>query len=150
MAPEIEHHSEFMARHAHLLPKQTGESIVYHDPCYLGRYRDVYDEPRAVVETAGNLVEAERHRERSFCCGAGGGLAFLGEESGDRVSHVRATELVATGAQTIGTACPFCNSMFRDALGAVGGEAPPQLLDIAQLVARGLDALEGDGKAGAI
>ncbi len=56
------------------------------------------------------------------------------------MSHVRAKELVATGAQTIGTACPFCNSMFRDALGAVGGEAPPQLLDIAQLVARGLAA----------
>ena len=116
------------------------ESIVYHDPCYLGRYRDVYDEPRAVVETAGELVEAERHRESSFCCGAGGGLAFLGEESGERVSHVRAKELVATGAQTIGTACPFCNSMFRDALGALGGEAPPQLLDIAQLVAGGLPA----------
>ena len=138
VAPEIEHHSEFMARHAHLLPKQAGESIVYHDPCYLGRYREVYDEPRAVVATAGELVEAERSRERSFCCGAGGGLAFLGEESGERVSHVRAQELIATGAQTIGTACPFCNSMFRDALGAVGGDAPPQLLDIAQLAARGL------------
>jgi Fe-S oxidoreductase len=138
VAPEIEHHSEFMARHAHLLPKQQGESIVYHDPCYLGRYRDVYEEPRTVVAAAGELVEAERNHERSFCCGAGGGLAFLGEESGDRVSHVRAKELVATGAQTIGTACPFCNSMFRDALGAIGGEAPPQLLDIAQLVARAL------------
>jgi Fe-S oxidoreductase len=138
VAPAIEHHSEFMARYAHLLPQQKGESIVYHDPCYLGRYQDVYDEPRTVVATAGELVEAERHRERSFCCGAGGGLAFLGEESGERVSHVRAKELVATGAQTIGTACPFCNSMFRDALGAVGGDAPPQLLDIAQLAARGL------------
>jgi Fe-S oxidoreductase len=138
VAPEIEHHSDFMARHAHLLPKQDGGSIVYHDPCYLGRYRDVYDEPRAVVAAAGELVEAERHHERSFCCGAGGGQAFLGEESGERVSHVRAKELIATGAQTIGTACPFCNSMFREARGAVGGENPPQLLDIAQLVARGL------------
>ncbi len=138
IAPEIEHHSEFMARYADRLPKQNGESIVYHDPCYLGRYRDVYEEPRAVVAAAGSLVEAERNHERSFCCGAGGGLAFLGEETGDRVSHVRAKELVATGAQTIGTACPFCNTMFRDALGAVGGEQPPQLLDIAQLTARAL------------
>jgi Fe-S oxidoreductase len=147
IAPEIEHHSEFMARHAHLLPQQHGESIVYHDPCYLGRYRDVYDEPRAVVAAAGTLVEAERSHERSFCCGAGGGLAFLGEETGERVSHVRAKELVATGAQTIGTACPFCNSMFRDALGAVGGANPPQLLDIAQLTARVLfkDADRTDG-----
>ena len=138
IAPEIEHHSEFMARYADKLPKQNGESIVYHDPCYLGRYRDVYEEPRTVVASAGSLVEAERNHERSFCCGAGGGLAFLGEETGDRVSHVRAKELVATGAQTIGTACPFCNTMFRDALGAVGGEQPPQLLDIAQLTARAL------------
>jgi len=144
IAPEIEHHSEFMARFADRLPKQQGESIVYHDPCYLGRYRDVYEEPRAVVSKAGELVEAERNHERSFCCGAGGGLAFLGEETGDRVSHVRAQELVATGAKTIGTACPFCNTMFRDALGAVGGDAPPQLLDIAQLTARALRGGEGE------
>ena len=139
IAPEIEHHSEFMARHADKLPKQSdGESIVYHDPCYLGRYQDIYEEPRTVVAAAGTLVEAPRHGERSFCCGAGGGLVFLGEETGDRVSHNRAAELVATGAKTIGTACPFCNTMFRDALGAVGGETPPQLLDIAQLTARAL------------
>jgi Fe-S oxidoreductase len=138
VAPEIEHHSEFMARFAEKLPKQNGESIVYHDPCYLGRYRDVYEEPRTVVKAAGELVEAERNHERSFCCGAGGGLAFLGEETGERVSHVRAKELVETGAKTIGTACPFCNTMFRDALGAMGGERQPQLLDIAQLTARAL------------
>ena len=137
IAPEIEHHSEFMARHSARLPKQNGEGIVYHDPCYLGRYRDVYEEPREVVALAGQLMEAPRNHERSFCCGAGGGLAFLGEEHGDRVSHVRAKELADTGAQTVGTACPFCNTMFRDALGAVSA-APPQLLDIAQLTARAL------------
>ncbi len=141
--PEIEHHSEFLARFADKLPKQNAaggeaaEKIAYHDPCYLGRYRNVYDEPRAVVSLAGEVVEAPRSHERSFCCGAGGGLVFLGEETGDRVSHARAKELVATGASTIGTACPFCNTMFRDALSATG-EAAPQLLDIAQLTARGL------------
>jgi Fe-S oxidoreductase len=139
IAPEIEHHSEFMARHKDRLPQQAaGDSIVYHDPCYLGRYQDVYEEPRAVVALAGTLVEAPRNHERSFCCGAGGGLAFLGEEGGTaRVSHVRAQELADTGAQTVGTACPFCNTMFRDALGAIS-ETPPQLLDIAQLTARAL------------
>ncbi len=71
-----------------------------------------------------------------LCCGAGGGLAFLGEETGERVSHVRAKELVETGAQTIGTACPFCNTMFRDAV--AGMAVQPQLLDIAQLTARAL------------
>jgi Fe-S oxidoreductase len=138
IAPEIEHHSEFMARHKNRLPKQTsGENIVYHDPCYLGRYQDVYEEPREIVALAGTLVEAPRSHERSFCCGAGGGLAFLGEENGERVSHVRAKELAGTGAQVVGTACPFCNTMFRDALSAVSA-APPQLLDIAQLTARAL------------
>ena len=164
IAPEIEHHSEFLARHQSLLPNHrepataasapqepatdtTSEKIAFHDPCYLGRYQDIYDQPRAVVALAGEVVEAPRHHERSFCCGAGGGLAFLGEERDSRgngeptrISHVRAQELVDTGAQTIGTACPFCNTMFRDALVAItpAGQAPPQLLDIAQLTARSL------------
>jgi Fe-S oxidoreductase len=186
--PEIEHHSEFLARHLSRLPsiaspahqppaRETGpvtghdfsraeraanrsralapesgqsapaerdETIVFHDPCYLGRYRNVYDEPRAVASLAGNLIEAPRNRERSFCCGAGGGLAFLGEETGERVSHNRAKELVATGAQTIAAACPFCNTMLRDALAATG-EGAPQLLDIAQLAARGLPAKSMNG-----
>jgi len=133
--PEIEHHSEFLARHQTQLPHQkTEEKIAYHDPCYLGRYRNVYDQPRSVISSAGTLVEAERSRERSFCCGAGGGLAFLGEEHGQRVSSVRAQELVATGATTIGAACPFCNTMFRDAL-ASQGDNSPRLLDIAQIAA---------------
>jgi len=141
--PEVEHHSEFIARHkkqleqAQSVQQKTDEQIVFHDPCYLGRYRNVYDEPRVAVELAGELVEAPRSHERSFCCGAGGGLAFAGEETGERVSHVRVQELVATGAGTIATACPFCNTMFRDALGS-SASAPPQLLDIAQLIARSL------------
>ncbi len=165
IAPEIEHHSEFMARHKSRLPSPneivilseaknprissetpplsalTTNSIVYHDPCYLGRYQEIYDEPREVVALAGTLVEAPRNHERSFCCGAGGGLAFLGEEKGtDRVSHVRARELAATGASTVATACPFCNTMFRDALTAItpADATAPQLLDIAQLTARAL------------
>jgi Fe-S oxidoreductase len=136
--PEVEHHSEFLARYAGKLPSQKSEeTIVFHDPCYLGRYRNVYDEPREVAALAGDLVEAPRNRERSFCCGAGGGLAFLGEETGERISHNRVAELVATGAQTIAAACPFCNTMFRDALAATG-EGAPQLVDIAQLAVRGL------------
>jgi Fe-S oxidoreductase len=82
------------------------------------------------------VIDPPRARERSFCCGAGGGLVFLGEETGQRVNETRARELTATGADTIGAACPFCNSMFRDALATF--ENPPQLLDIAQLAAREL------------
>jgi Fe-S oxidoreductase len=136
--PAVEHHSEFLARHVAKLPRQnSAEKIVYHDPCYLGRYRNVYEEPRAVAALAGELLEAPRSHERSFCCGAGGGMAFLGEESGERIGRVRAAELAATGAAAIATACPFCNGIFRDAL-AESGEAMPALLDIAQLAARGL------------
>jgi Fe-S oxidoreductase len=136
--PAVEHHSEFLARHASQLPSvQNQKKIVFHDPCYLGRYRNIYDEPRQVAALGGELVEAQRSRERSFCCGAGGGLAFLGEEKGERVSHVRAAELAATGAQVIAAACPFCNTMLRDAL-AARGEGAPELLDIAQLMARGM------------
>jgi Fe-S oxidoreductase len=147
VAPQIEHHSEFMARHKSMLPQpheNNGEqradnSVVYHDPCYLGRYQNIYEQPRAVIQQQATLVEAPRSHERSFCCGAGGGLAFLGEEAGERVSHVRARELAATGAHTVATACPFCNTMFRDALAAISTDtAPPQLLDIAQLTARAL------------
>ncbi len=135
-APAIEHHSEFLARHLDQLPERTGrgERIVYHDPCYLGRYRNVYDAPREVVARFGTLSDPPRTRERSFCCGAGGGLAFLGEEQGKRISVERAEELVATGASVVAAACPFCNTMFRDALAGVSTN-PPQLLDIAQIAA---------------
>jgi Fe-S oxidoreductase len=136
--PEVEHHSEFLARFVEQLPSaQDQEKIVFHDPCYLGRYRGVYEEPRSVAALAGELVEAPRSHERSFCCGAGGGLVFLGEEKGQRMSHVRAGELAATGASVVGTACPFCNTMFQDAF-AAKGENVPELMDIAQLAARGL------------
>ena len=140
--PPIEHHSEFLARCLPQLPSASKrENIVFHDPCYLGRYRNIYDEPRAVAALAGNVVEAERNQERSFCCGAGGGLAFLGEETGQRVSHARAAELKATGATTVAAACPFCNSMLRDALSGSDQDAP-EIVDIAKIAASSLPRYE--------
>jgi len=149
--PSIQHHTEFMALHRDRLPGAEGglgaargsDKIVYHDPCYLGRYRGVYDEPRAVIAQLGEVADPPRARERGFCCGAGGGLAFLGEESGERVSHARAKELVSTGADIIAAACPFCNTMFRDALPSVSAN-PPRLLDVAQIVAARLPPLPPD------
>ncbi|HTS63260.1 MAG TPA: (Fe-S)-binding protein [Candidatus Acidoferrales bacterium] len=138
----IEHHSELLARLGDRVPRSAAvtEQVVFHDPCYLGRYRDKYEEPRAVIaRVASDPVEPRRTRERSFCCGAGGGQMFLGEEEGKRVNVERVEELVATGAPVIGTACPFCQTMFRDALGAVT-TSPPKLLDIAQLAAANLPA----------
>jgi Fe-S oxidoreductase len=134
----IEHHSELLARlNLGGNGNASAGNVVFHDPCYLGRYRNIYDEPRQVVARFGEVVEPRRTRERSFCCGAGGGQMFLGEESGKRVNVERVEELVGTGANVIGTACPFCQTMFRDALGAVT-QTPPKLLDIAQLAAASL------------
>ena len=109
MEAKVEHHSEFLARYADKLPAtRSDERIVFHDPCYLGRYRGIYDEPRKVISKFAEVVEAPRNRERSFCCGAGGGLVFLGEEHRGRVNHGRARELAGAGAETVGAACPFC------------------------------------------
>jgi Fe-S oxidoreductase len=140
---DIEHHSELLARLQSRLPAPAAprEKVVFHDPCYLGRYRNIYDAPREVIARSADVVEPRRARERSFCCGAGGGQMFLGEEKGKRVNAERAEELVGSGADVIGTACPFCQSMFRDALGVVT-ETPPKLLDIAQLAAASLPAAQ--------
>ncbi len=137
----IEHHSELLARFADRLPSKNGErqSIVYHDACYLGRYRGIYDQPRAVLARSGTVLDPPRARERGFCCGAGGGLAFLGEEKGKRVNVERARELTATGAHIVGAACPFCNTMLRDGLASVSSE-PPELLDIAQIAANSIES----------
>ena len=132
----VEHHSELLARLLPNLPEARDgrETIVYHDPCYLGRYGGVYDAPREVLRRYGVTRDPRRSRERSFCCGAGGGQMFLGEEKGKRINVERAEELVTTGAAVIGTACPFCQTMFRDALGTIT-ETPPKLLDVAQIAA---------------
>jgi Fe-S oxidoreductase len=136
----IEHHTELLARLLPKLPEASNgrEAIVYHDPCYLGRYRGVYDAPREVLRRYGETLDPRRSRERSFCCGAGGGQMFLGEEKGKRINVERAEELAATGAAVIGTACPFCQTMFRDALGTIT-QTPPKLLDVAQIAAARLE-----------
>jgi Fe-S oxidoreductase len=131
----IEHHTELLARLRHKLPaSDDGKKVVFHDACYLGRYRGVYDEPRDVISRFSNVVDPPRARERGFCCGGGGGLMFLGEETGKRVNLERAQELAATGANVVAAACPFCNSMLRDGL-AANSATPPELLDVVQIAA---------------
>jgi Fe-S oxidoreductase len=146
-AVAIEHHSELIARHRDRLPlSRNGKSVVFHDACYLGRYRGVYDQPRQVIARFGEVVDPPRARERGFCCGGGGGLMFLGEESGKRVNRERAEELLSTGASVVATACPFCNSMLRDGL-AAASTAPPELLDVAQIAAAAI-AVKAGGDPG--
>ncbi len=107
--------------------------VTYHDSCYLGRYADLYDQPRAVVQASGaQLVEMERTRKESFCCGAGGGRMWLEECEGQRMNVMRTEQALATGADAVATACPFCLSMFEDAVASKDAELPVR--DIAELL----------------
>jgi Fe-S oxidoreductase/nitrate reductase gamma subunit len=110
--------------------------VTYHDPCYLGRYNKVYDEPREVVEALPGveLAEMRRNRNRSFCCGGGGGRMFMEETRGTRINQARVREAMDTGATMLAAACPFCMTMFEDGINGVGAEDRFQVRDIAELV----------------
>jgi len=114
--------------------------VTYHDPCYLGRHNGIFDQPRAVIQSTGvKLTEPGRNRSNSFCCGAGGGQFWKGEEKGiERVSTNRYRELKQTGAKTIATGCPFCMRMFSDEAAKEEPESALEVLDIAEITARGL------------
>lgn len=94
---------------------KSGQTICYHDPCYLGRHNNVLSDPRDVVSSVGQLVEMPRHGAESFCCGGGGGNYWT-EEEGTRINQTRAKEAFDTGAATIATACPFCLLMLTDGM----------------------------------
>ncbi|MFN8570705.1 MAG: (Fe-S)-binding protein [Gemmatimonadaceae bacterium] len=111
-------------------------TVAYHDSCYLGRYHDVYDAPRETLRRAlpvVSFVEPPRTRDRGLCCGAGGGRMFLEERVGERINVERKKELLATGADTIAVACPFCMTMLSDAGKKLESSVP--VLDIAEVVA---------------
>lgn len=114
-------------------------SIVYHDPCYLSRYgrKGDIENPRDLLSAASGHAPLEpgRTREKSFCCGAGGAMIFAEETKGKRVNRERTEELLATGANKIAVACPFCQIMIRDATNDLGRGDQVQVKDIAQYVA---------------
>jgi Fe-S oxidoreductase len=110
--------------------------MAYHDPCYLGRYNRVYDQPRSVMNSAlGGYVELPRCRDRGFCCGAGGARAFMEEKRGTRISHNRLNEAIGTRASGVAVACPFCVTMFEDGVRALNVEEDFAVRDIAEVVA---------------
>jgi len=122
--------------------KLANGSVTYHDSCYLGRYNDVLDSPRnALAAAAGalNLVEMDRNRYKSFCCGAGGGRMWMEEKIGTSVNGNRAAEAVETGAKTVATACPFCMTMLTDGVKGQGKEQDVAVRDVAEIVAASLD-----------
>jgi Fe-S oxidoreductase/nitrate reductase gamma subunit len=122
---EVVHHSQLLAdlvRQGHIVPQKRDVEITFHDPCYLGRHNDVYIDPREVVAGTGDLVEMERSGTESFCCGAGGARFFMEEQTGKKVNIERSEEAIATGAQEIATACPFCYVMMDDGVKELGKE----------------------------
>jgi Fe-S oxidoreductase len=118
-----------------------GKRITYHDSCYLGRANHVYEAPRKVLETLdAELVEMKRCRSKGLCCGAGGAQMFKEEEKGTtRVNFERTDEAIATGANIIASACPFCNTMLTDGVKHAEKEETVQVMDIAELIAASLN-----------
>ena len=136
---EILHSSVFveeLLRSETAVPSDSSDGkVTFHDPCYLGRYQKVVDEPRALLERFGaEISEPERNRENPYCCGAGGGLLFATkeEEPGSRISDVRFKQLQATGANTVVTACPFCSIMLKGA--QASAQADTQFVDLMSYV----------------
>ena len=139
---EVIHHSTYIERllNANLIPLNTDHgrtlTMTYHDSCYLGRYNDVYGAPRETLKRALpllKLVEPARTESRGLCCGAGGGRMFVDEKIGKRINVERTEELVATGAEVIAVACPFCMTMMTDGVAKLAKDVA--VMDISEVVA---------------
>ncbi len=147
----VMHHTEFLAQ---LLAEgrlavtgrvPPGEVVTYHDPCYLARVNGIHEAPRTVLNTASGAAnspaigvrEMPRRREKTFCCGAGGGRMWMEEEPQKRVCSLRAKEALETGATTIAVACPFCLTMLTDGIAAQTDSA--QVMDVAEILAERLE-----------
>jgi Fe-S oxidoreductase len=141
---EVVHHTQFINEliSAGRLKLPDGEEgdFAYHDPCYIGRYNDVYDDPRNLLQMAdGGMIELGRSRDKSFCCGAGGARAFMEENRGERISNNRLKEALGTPAKGLAVACPFCVTMFEDGVRALNVEETFQVRDLAEIVAEALE-----------
>jgi Fe-S oxidoreductase len=146
---EVIHHSQLLARlvaEGRLRPKHLETKVTYHDPCYLGRHNQVYGPPRSVIESLPGVrsLEMGRCKERSFCCGAGGARMWLEENQGKRINLERTDEALATGADVVSTACPYCLIMLDDAVKERGRGEDVRVLDVAQLLEGSLDPAPGN------
>jgi Fe-S oxidoreductase len=145
---DVVHHTQLLGKlveDGHLVPvTPVDEKVTYHDPCYLGRHNRVYTPPREILNAIPGFQTAEmtRCKERGFCCGAGGARMWMEEKIGKRINVERTDEALATDADLISTACPFCIVMLSDAVTAKqqDGSAKEgvQVLDVSQILARSL------------
>jgi len=155
---EVIHHTQLLTAlvaDGRLAPQRDIDATVtYHDPCYLGRHNDVYDPPRAVVDSVGGLtkVEMPRCRNQGFCCGAGGARMWMEESIGKRTNHERIDEALSLNPDIVSTACPYCLVMLGDAVADRVGrgdvaEGAVRVVDVSQLLAESLlpvTAVNGD------
>lgn len=153
---EVRHHTqvlqELLDSGRLVLGDGAARRVTFHDPCYLGRHNGVFAPPRTVLKglPGADVIEMARSGRRSLCCGAGGGRLWVEEPESERVSLVRAAEAVATGADTVAVACPFCMAMLDDAVKTAGSERPVQVRDVAELIeeaTRGMDRARAGARA---
>lgn len=139
---EVIHHSELLSKLvADGTLKPQGEAagrVVYHDSCYLGRYNDIYDPQRDIIDALPGVqrVEPTRTRRTGLCCGAGGGQMWMEMDIGERMNYVRADELLATEPKVIAVGCNFCATMIGDGVKARNREEDVEVLDLAELLDR--------------
>ena len=157
---EVLHHTELLSQlvaAGRLAPQQAmDQTVTYHDPCYLGRHNEIYDQPRAVVDTVEGLqkVEMPRCRNHGFCCGAGGARFWMEETIGKRVNHERIDEALELQPDMVSTACPFCMVMLDDAVAdktqqGVLQEGQVRVVDVSQILAESMlpvASVNGDGE----
>ncbi len=139
---EVLHHSELLSKlvqDGRIKParKTSGGTITYHDSCYLARHNDVLEAPRQIVSAVAEPVEMKRSRKQTFCCGAGGAHMWM-EERAKPINEERVREAVATGADTLAVACPFCTVMLDDGVQSAGAEM--RVVDVATLLSESVNA----------
>jgi Fe-S oxidoreductase len=142
---EVVHHTEFinsLLKQSKLKLKNAGGlgNIVYHDSCYLGRYNQIYEAPRNVISAATGKAptEMDRHNDKGFCCGAGGGRMWMEEHEGKLINVERVEQALEKKPDTVCVACPYCMTMFDDGLKDKEAADKVQVLDLAEIVAKSL------------
>jgi Fe-S oxidoreductase len=142
---EVIHHTEFIDELVKsgkiTLKSSMSGSLTYHDPCYLGRYNSVYDQPRTLLKSIskGGFKELDRFGNESFCCGAGGGRMWMEETIGKRINLERAEEIAAKKVSNVAVACPFCLTMVEDGMKELGKEEEIKTRDICELIADNME-----------
>jgi len=137
---KIQHYTEFLfdqIEKGALTPtKKIEKTITYHDPCYLGKRNEIYDAPRAIISKIPGikLVEMRENKVDSLCCGGGGGRMYIEVDEVKRLSHLRLEQALATGAEIIATACPWCYTQMKDAIKVTDQEERIEVMDISELL----------------